>query len=206
MRRVFIIITCVVAFIYFSPLGCTSDEIQVSQRQYDPQAGRFVVEGDVQGEFHHYDFRLEDEKTVEKLSFGVRDLPHLANYSVVKGIHILSDSAAKTYQEEYLRPGKNCPASFMNQNLETLMLLPVDEKMAAKLEMYDIPFDGRGAPFRLRGHYMHSDGTYFMDGDKRHSLRLPTHESVMSNFGSASHAMHYFLVTEVEPGESVGAR
>ena len=209
MKRAVILIACVLAFVYFKPssstnfciggLLCSADEIKISQRLYEPQAGRFVLEGEIGDEFHHFEYRLEDEQIVEKLSFGVRDVPLFADYSAVKGIHILRESAVKIYYEKYVIPGKGCPASFMNQNLETLMLLPVDENMTAQLEAYDIPFDGRGTPFRLRGHYMHDNGTYFIDDGKRYNLKLTTHESVMSNFGSASHAIRYFLVTEIEP-------
>jgi hypothetical protein len=179
--------------------ACTGNAPIIKERVYEPAAQRFYIEVDRDGEFNAHTFKLGELKTVEHLSFGVHDALLLRKYTAVKKIHILSDSALNTYREQYLIPGKDCPASFMNQHLQSLLLIPANEAVAKELETYDIPFDGRGTSFKLTGHTMIHDNSYFIRKGKTFTLDIAKHESVMSNVGSARHPLHYFLVTEINP-------
>ena len=179
--------------------ACFTDEAILKERRYEPDKNQFHLEVDRDGEFNSHTFTLGKLQTIEQLSFGVHEANLCRKYTAVKKIHILSDSALTTYRNQYLIPGKGCPASFMNQNLQSLLLIPANEEVAKQLDSYDIPFDGRGTSFKLAGHYMTHKESYFIDDGKTFTLTLEKHESVMSNVGSARHPLHYFLVTEVYP-------
>jgi hypothetical protein len=177
--------------------ACFGSTPTIKERVYEPTAQRFYIEMDLDGEFNAHTFKLGKLTTVEHLSFGVHDAFVHRKYSAVKKIHILSDSALNTYRQKYLIPGIECPASFMNQHLQSLLLIPANEAVAKQLETYDVPFDGRGTAFKLTGHAMTHDNSYFIDKGKKFMLNIAKHESVMSNVGSARHPLHYFLVTEI---------
>src|SRR5690606_34726656 len=129
----------------------------------------------------------------------ISDAAVIRKYSAVKKVHTLNAGALKTYHQEYVLPGKECPVSFMHQNLQSLLLIPVNDEVAKQMEFFDIPFDGRGTPYQLRGYNMRHKHSYFIDNGKTFTVSLPTYESAMSNFGSARHTINYFLVTEVYP-------
>lgn len=61
---------------------------------------------------------------------------------------MLNAAALKTYQQEYVLPGKDCPVTFMHQNLQSMLLIPATDAIAKQLEFFDIPFDGKGAPLK----------------------------------------------------------
>jgi hypothetical protein len=178
---------------------CFMDEPVLKERVYDEDKKYFHIELDRDGEFNSHTFRLGKLETIEQLSFGVHDAHLFRKYTAVKKIHILSNAALNTYRKQYLIPGIGCPASFMNQNLQSMLLIPANEAVAKQLEVYDIPFDGRGTAFKLTGHTMAHDSSYFIDNGKTFTLDLESYESVMSNVGSAQHPLHYFLVTDVNP-------
>jgi len=178
---------------------CFLEDIDIKERQYQPESGMFMVTLEADGEFNSHQFTLGDLQTIEELSFGIRDAKVLRSYTAVKKVHTLNADALKTYQQEYVLPGKECPVSFMHQNLQSMLLIPASDAVAKQLEFFDIPFDGKGTPFKLRGHYMQHKHSYFIDGGKTFTLDLPTYENAMSNFGSARHTFNYFLVTEVYP-------
>ncbi|MES2822799.1 MAG: hypothetical protein V4732_04290 [Pseudomonadota bacterium] len=177
---------------------CDWEGLEVKEQAYDPASKTYVVTGDMDGEFNYHAFRLGEQQSIEKLSFGIWDASTFRKYTAIKRVHILEESAIATYYEKYVIPGIGCPASFMNENLQNLMLLPVSKDMAAKLEKYDIPFDGRGTKFKLTGHYMTHDNSYFLKDDKKWTLDIEDYESVMSNVGSAQRKIHYFLVTSID--------
>lgn len=176
---------------------CGKDDIEIKERVYEPESNNFRVDLDDDGEFNSHQFTLGELETIDELSFGVHDAGPLRLYAGIKKIHILNASALKTYQQEYVIPGKDCPVSFMHQNLQNLLLVPVNDAIAQKLENYDIPFDGRGTPFKLEGHFMQHKHSYFIDDGETFTLDIPKYESAMSNFGSAQHKINYFLVTSI---------
>lgn len=178
---------------------CFMDDIEIKERIYQPEANTFTVTLDAEGEFNSHQFTLGELHTIDELSFGIRDASVLRKYAAVKKVHTLNATALKTYQQEYVIPGKDCPVSFMHQNLQSMLLIPANDAVAKQLEFFDIPFDGKGTPFKLSGHYMKHKHSYFIDGEKTFTLTLPKYESAMSNFGSARHTFIYFLVTEVYP-------
>lgn len=178
---------------------CFMDDIEIKERIYQPEANTFTVTLDAEGEFNSHQFTLGELQTIDELSFGIRDASVLRKYAAVKKVHTLNAAALKTYQQEYVIPGKECPVSFMHQNLQSMLLIPANDAVAKQLEYYDIPFDGKGTPFKLSGHYMQHKHSYFIDDGKTFTLTLPNYESAMSNFGSARHTFIYFLVTEVYP-------
>ncbi len=177
---------------------CFVDEMEVKERTYDLENNSYTIVGDVDGEYTSHTFTLGKEQTIEELSFGIWDADTFRKYTAIKKIHILKDAALQTYREKYLIPGVGCPASFMNQNLQSLLLLPVSSAVGEELEAYDIPFDGRGTEFKLTGHYLKPRESYFLQGDKKWTLDLEDYESVVSNVGSARHKLHYFLVTSIQ--------
>ncbi len=174
------------------------DGLEVKEQTYDPVNKTYVVTGNLDGEFKFHAFRLGEKQSIEKLSFGIDDATTFRKYTAVKRIHILAESAIATYYEKYVIPGIGCPASFMNENLQNLLLLPVSKDIAAKLEKYDIPFDGRGTKFKLTGHYLTHDNSYFIKKGKKWTLDIEEYESVMSNVGSAQRKVNYFLVTSID--------
>lgn len=178
---------------------CFLEDIEIKERMYQPEADTFTVTLEADGEFNSHQFTLGDLQTIEELSFGMRDAKVLRSYTAIKKVHTLNAAALKTYQQEYVIPGKDCPVSFMHQNLQSMLLIPANDAVAKQLELFDIPFDGKGTPFKLRGHYMQHKQSYFIDDGKTFTLSLPTYENAMSNFGSARHSFIYFLVTEVYP-------
>ena len=180
-------------------LVCFMDGIEIKERLYQPETKTFTVTLDAEGEFNSHQFTLGELQTIDELSFGIHDASVLRKYTAVKKVHALNAKALKTYQQEYVIPRKDCPVSFMHQNLQSLLLIPATEAIAKQLEFFDIPFDGKGTPFKLSGHYMKHNHSYFIDAGKTFTLSLPTYESAMSNFGSAGHTLIYFLVTEVYP-------
>ena len=178
---------------------CFRDEIKIKERLYEPESDTFTINLEADGEFNSHQFSLKPLQTIDELSFGVYDAAVLRQYTAIKKVHILSAAAFNTYQQQYVIPGKNCPVSFMHQNLQSLLLIPANDAVALQLETYDIPFDGHGTPFKLQGHYMQQKHSYFIDDGQTITQTLPAYESAMSNFGSARHTLHYFLVTEVNP-------
>lgn len=178
---------------------CFTDDIEIKERHYLPESNSFTVTLEADGEFNSHQFTLSPLQILDDLSFGVFDAETLRGYAVVKKIHTLSVSALQTYRQEYVIPGKDCPVSFMHQNLQSLLLIPANDAIAKQLEAYDIPFDGRGTAFKLRGHAMQHKHSYFINDGKTFTLSLPAHETAMSNFGTARHKFNYFLVTDVYP-------
>jgi hypothetical protein len=178
---------------------CFMDDIEIKERLYQPEANSFTVTLEADGEFNSHEFALSKLQTLEELSFGISDASVLRKYSAVKKVHTLNAAALKTYHQEYVLPGKECPVSFMHQNLQSLLLIPANDEVAKQMEFFDIPFDGRGTPFKLRGHSMKHKHSYFIDNGNTYTVKLPTYETAMSNFGSARHTIRYFLVTEVYP-------
>ncbi len=176
---------------------CFVENIKVKERIYQPENHAFTLKLDAEGEFNSHQFTLAERQTIEELSFGVFSANVLEKYGAVKKIHTLNASALKTYHEQYVIPGKDCPVSFMHQNLQSMLLIPATGAVAKQLKSFDIPFDGRGTSFKLGGHYMQHKQSYFIDNGKTSTLTLPTYENAMSNFGSAHHKFIYFLVTEV---------
>lgn len=176
---------------------CFMDEIEIKERLYQPDSNTFTLNLEADGEFNSHQFSLKPLQTLDEISFGVYDAAVLRKYTAIKKVHVLSASAQKTYQEKYVIPGKNCPVSFMHQNLQSLLLIPANDDIARQLETYDIPFDGRGTPFKLQGHFMQQKHSYFVKDGEKITQTLPRHENAMSNFGSAHHKLHYFLVTEI---------
>jgi hypothetical protein len=178
---------------------CFMDDIEIKERVYQPEANTFTVTLDAEGEFNSHQFTLGELQTIDELSFGIRDASVLRKYGAVKKIHTLNASALKTYYEQYVIPGNDCPVSFMHQNLQSMLLIPATDAVAKQLEFFDIPFDGKGTSFKLSGHYMQHKQSHFIDNGKTFTLTPPTYENAMSNFGSAHHKFIYFLVTEVYP-------
>jgi len=178
---------------------CFMDDIEIKERIYQPETNTFTVTLDAEGEFNSHQFTLGELQTIDELSFGISDASVLRKYAAIKKVHTLNATALKTYQQEYVIPGKDCPVSFMHQNLQSMLLIPANDEVAKQLEFFDILFDGKGTPFKLSGHYMKHKHSYFIDGGKTFTLDLPTYESAMSNFGSARHTFIYFLVTEAYP-------
>ncbi|MES2674488.1 MAG: hypothetical protein V4660_09615 [Pseudomonadota bacterium] len=207
--KLYVIISVIVIIVMVSQRGtsrfnfcffdlCSWEGLEVKERTYDPVHKTYVVTGNMGGEFNYHAFKLGEQQSIEKLSFGISDASTLRKYSAIKKVHILNESAIATYYEKYVIPGVGCPASFMNENLQNLMLLPVAQDIAEKLEQYDIPFDGKGTKFKLTGHYMTHDNSYFFKDEKKWTLDIEDYESVMSNLGSAQRKIHYFLVTSID--------
>ena len=92
---------------------------------------------------------------------------------------------------------KQCPAAFVHQNLETVLLIPVNDDVSKELDVYDLPFSPDGTPFKLEGYFMTSRASYFIKDGEPVDLTLATHEGALSNVGSAQHLIHYFLVTHI---------
>lgn len=178
---------------------CFMDDIKIKERIYQPESNSFTVTLEADDEFNSHEFTLSPVQVIDDLSFGISDASVLRGYGAVKKIHILSPSALNTYRQEYVTPGKDCPVSFMHQNLQSLLLIPVSDAVANQLETYDIPFDGRGTAFKLKGHFMQHKHSYFIDDGKTFTLTPPTYENAMSNFGTARHTLNYFLVMEINP-------
>jgi hypothetical protein len=184
----------------FCVLGfCSTDGLEVNQQNYDPINKTYLVAGNLNGQYTSYSFKLGDKQSIEKLSFGIEDATTFKQYTAIKKIHILDDSAIAAYYEKYVIPKVGCPASFMNQNLQNLLLLPVSKGIAKQLEQYDIPFDGKGTRFKLTGHYLTPDSAYFLKSNgEKWTLGLIEYEDVFSNIGSAQRKVHYFLVTAID--------
>jgi hypothetical protein len=177
--------------------ACGYDDIEIKERIYEPESNNFTVALDDDGEFNSHQFTLGELETIDELSFGVQDAGPLRLYNGIKKIHILNASALKTYKEKYVIPGKDCPVSFMHQNLQNLLLVPANDVIAQKLESYDIPFDGRGTSFEIEGHFMEHKDSYFIEDGEKVTLDIPQYETAMSNFGTAQHKINYFLVTKL---------
>lgn len=182
----------------FCILGfCSTKGLTQVERQLLPAENRYTVAGYLKKEFHSHSFVVSEEVTLQQLSFGIDEARNFQQYSAVKRIHQLNDQALKRYREEYLIPRKECPASFMNQHLQSLVLLPSNDNIATQLDVYDIPFDPTGTEFKLKGYYLTHEHSYFIRKGQKYNLSIVQHENVMSNVGSAKHKAFYFLVTAI---------
>lgn len=176
---------------------CTGSELDVSERNYDSTINEFTIIGEVDGDDISHSYALNKEKNIDDLSFGVSDAKLFRKYGAIKKIDILNAKALKTYMNNYVIPQKNCPAEFMKDNIETMMLIAATDDIAKELEEYDIPFDGKGTSFNLTGHNLtHISNRYLENGDSI-NLTIPKTIGVTSNVGSANRKVHYFLVTKI---------
>lgn len=176
---------------------CFGAEFELKDRELSAENKTFRVAGTTGDEYSEHLFVLGEHTTYEGLSFGMEDSDiHLA-ITAKKRLHILNEAAYKIYIEQYLRVKKQCPASFVHQNLETVLLIPASDSIDRALDGYDLPFSPDGTPFKLGGHFMKSDSAYFIKDGVRFNLTLATHEAAASNVGSAQHLIHYFLVTQI---------
>jgi len=183
---------CIVGF-------CFVDEMNVEERIYDPLNNSYTVKGDVDGEDTTHKFRMGDITEVDDLSFGVEDDHVLGNVTVVKTVFVLQPAAVQTYYDNYVIPGKGCPAWFMNKHLERMLLMPASDSIKEQLEDFDVPFDGKGTRFKLTGHPLEPHQSSFTTKDgKFYTLDLQRYEQVHSNVGSAKRKLRYFLVTELD--------
>ena len=186
-------------FCFGDNLVCFTQDVVIKERLYAPESNSFTVTLTADDEFQSHQFTLAPLQTIDELSFGVWDIAVLRTYGAIKKIHVLNASALHTYQQEYVIPRKECPVTFMHQNLQSMLLIPANDAVAQQLENYDIPFDGHGTPFKLQGHHMQHNHSYFIEDDEMIDLTLPKYETAMSNFGTARHQFQYFLVTGVYP-------
>lgn len=178
---------------------CFVDEMKVEQRDYDPINNRYTIKGDVDGESTTHSFRMGDITRIDDLSFGVEDGAIYRDVTAIKSVSVLQPEAVQTYYNNYVIPGKSCPAWFMNKNLERMLLMPASDSVKAQLEDFDLPFDGKGTQFQLTGHPLEPHQSSFTTKDgKFYTLDLERYEQVHSNVGSARRKLRYFLVTSLE--------
>jgi len=182
----------------FCVLGkCFTSDYDVTERRYDPDEGSFTLSGNYGDEIISHTYDLYEEESLTDLSFGMEDGGLLRKNGIIRQIDVLNETALETYRTDYLATGENCPAPFMNKNLQRLVLIGATESINDQLESYDIPFDGRGTEFDITGHFMkHTEGFFVKDEIKR-GLTPAQSMSIASNMGSARRQLHYFLVTEL---------
>lgn len=178
---------------------CPGNSFDVSERNYDIENNEFTIAGETKGNDISHTYRLGEKKQIDDLSFGVTDADLFRKYGAIKQIDRLSSHALKTYMDNYVIPQKNCPAVFMKDNLEIMMLVAATDDIAIELEEYDIPFDGKGTEFSLTGHDLTHISNRYLENGKSINLTIPKTLGVSSNVGSTNRKIHYFLVTEISP-------
>lgn len=171
--------------------------MEVSERQYDLMNDEFRLSGENRYGNVSMVFELQDHTTINALSFGEEQHGAFMKYGVVRGIQTLSDISLATYRNEYVIPGKHCPASFMNRNLRALMLVGASEAIDKELQEYRLEFDPLGTPFSVSGHPMRHLPERYAENGKPLNLTIPDYISIASNVGSANRPVTYFLVTEI---------
>ena len=114
-----------------------------------------------------------------------------------KRLHVFNDKNLNIYQNRFSGKQNQCPAGWVHQHLELVLLIPVDEEVERSLETFELDFDPNGTPFTLEGHFLTSRESYFMHKGKRYNVTLTKYESALSNVGSAQHPVRHFLVTSI---------
>lgn len=182
--------TCIFGF-------CFGPTFELERREISNTDNIFTVTGYAGDEFTESQFFMEKHGVYEGLSFGLEESHLHGSLTAKKRMHILNDRAYKTYVEKYLRVKKQCPVSFIHQNLETVLLIPASELIAQDFENYELPFSAEGTPFKFEGYFMSAKESYAIRDGNRLNITLASHEAAMSNKGSAQHLIRYFLVTRI---------
>ena len=182
--------TCILGF-------CFGPSFELEQREISTAKKTFTVTGYTDGEFSDHQFSLGEHGVYEGLSFGLEESDIYDSLTVKKRMHILNDKAYQTYLEKYLRVKKQCPASFVHQNLETALLIPASDEITQEFEHYELPFSPDGTPFKFEGYVMTPKESYAIRDGNRLEITLARHEGALSNVGSAQHLIRYFLVTRI---------
>jgi len=169
----------------------------VESRNVDVDRGEYTIRGEIDGDTVSHSFALAEGEVIEGLSFGLENAWAFRKYGGQKKIDMLSDFALDEYRRKYVIPGKACPASFMNRNLQSLVLIAATDRVASELEHFDLPFDGEGTRFRLNGHYLDHLSDRYMENGEKINLQAISHINISSNVGSAKRKVDYFLVTEI---------
>lgn len=182
--------TCVLSF-------CFGPSFELERREISEAEKMFTVTGYTDGEFTDHRFSLGEHGVYEGLSFGLEESNIYGSLTAKKRMHILNEKAYQTYLEKYLRVKKQCPAAFVHQNLETVLLIPASDEITQEFEDYDLPFSPDGTPFKFEGYIMTPKESYAINDGNRLELTLASHEGALSNVGSAQHLIRYFLVTHI---------
>lgn len=176
---------------------CTGGDFEAIERSISSDGTEYTIEGKIDGDTVSHTFGLFEKEQLDALSFGVENAWSFRSYGGQKKIDVLSDRALNTYLEKYVIPKKSCPASFMNQNLKSIVLIAATDSVATELAGYDIPFHGEGTKFSLSGHYLEHLNDRYVENGKRGNLQIIEHINISSNVGSARRKVDYFLVTDI---------
>lgn len=176
---------------------CSGDDFEIIERNYDPEEGIFAITGNKGDRFTSNTFDLQPARRYEGLSFGLEEASLYRELSVRKRMHIFNDRNLKIYQEQFSGKENQCPAGWVHQHLELVLLIPANEETERQLEAFELDFDPNGTPFALEGHFLKPRESYFVHKGERYAVTLAKHESALSNVGSANHPIHHFLVTGI---------
>lgn len=177
--------------------SCVGASFEIQERNYSPGEGTFTITGYRGDEFTSNSFNLEPVQRYEGLSFGLEDATTYRELTARKRLHVFNDQNLKIYQTQFSGKKNQCPAGWVHKHLELVLLIPVDNDVERSLEVFELEFDPNGTPFALEGHFLTPLESYFLYKDKRYEVTLTTHESALSNVGSAQHPVHHFLVTGI---------
>ena len=183
--------TCILGF-------CFGKDYELQSRELSTEDNTFTVIGYSDDELTTHVFNLGESRIYEGLSFGLDDPEIYKSLTAKKRLQILNAAAYKTYTEKYLRVSNQCPASFIHQNLESVLLIPATDTLSKELENYHLAFSPDGTPFKLEGYFLTPLSSHIIKDGERVELTLATHEGALSNVGSANHKIHYFLVTRID--------
>lgn len=200
MRMSLLFLLGAVAAWQFWPEGgpCFGCRYESVERNHSPQTAEFHVtsDGTIGGvrarETHTY--TLQEMSTLSGRSFGYS--PAESNSHGEAGrIYYLPADRLQQYNDEFLKPGKECPSSWMHQNLKAHVLVGATDDLAKQLRAHRFKIEYGGSPYSYRGHPM----TYAssLRHGKKMILAPPSHENAHSNVGYAETSYDYFLVTKI---------
>lgn len=176
---------------------CGGDNFEATERSINSRGTEYTIAGKIDGDEVSHTFELFEKEKLEALSFGVENAWSFRSWGGQKKIDVLSDHALETYREKYVIPGKACPASFMNKNLQSIVLIAATQSVAMELEAYEIPFHGEGTEFALSGHYLEHMSDRYVENGIQQTRHIMDHIRIISNVGGARRNVEYFLVTEI---------